>query len=159
MKKEQQIKGPEKVTPTQTIAGVISRLLGGLQNKSAAFIGKKTHHWNQKQKVVFFICVCLAFGGVSIFIMVDTLTSWGQEYKYELVPPSNQIIIPVPEVSHAWIPKISPADTTILHRFHRAVDSLQRTPQGRAQLEEFESNHKGFIDSLLTAEKMLQTPF
>ena len=63
-----------------------------------------------------------------------------------------------PQRSDPSYPGLTPIDTLEIYRFRLALDSLQRTPEGRRELEDFMRQRPGFMDSLAQIEQLMRNP-
>jgi hypothetical protein len=116
---------------------------------------QKTQHWGRKAKVVFFLFICLLFGGSSLTILVRSLLNEGKPMTTTNFPARGPAIKAEP----LYLPRAPVAgsvDTLLFRRFHRLTDSLRQSAEGRAQLEQYLRRNPGLMDSLKYVEKIMQ---
>jgi hypothetical protein len=58
---------------SDAIATRIASAILGRQTKVAAYLNRKTAYWNQTSKVLLLVLFCLAFGGLSIYLLLKNL--------------------------------------------------------------------------------------
>ena len=53
---------------TKMAGAILSR-----QNKIATYLNRKTAYWNKTSKVLLLLTFCVAFGGLSIYLLLKNL--------------------------------------------------------------------------------------
>lgn len=138
----------ERPAPFQQIG---DRLLKK-QHQLARWMQVKTRHWKRGQQKVFLLILCLILGGMSTYRILELFSNHGTSAPSDLVKQQ-----PLPSLIHPTAPTPVPSaqsDTTVFRRFHRHLDSLLKTQEGRRQYQQFLKNRPGFLDSLAFAEKL-----
>ena len=141
---------PSKVSDTVTT--VLARSIVGIQRRWANWMQRRTRHWQPRHQANFLYAVLLIFGGVSTFLLVNTL--------HGNSPPVLDQGILQPVVPRPASPfsrqRLSPqADTLLFNRFHAYIDSLRCSPDTRG-LDSFLKARPQFLDSVSRAEKMIR---
>lgn len=152
-KKKEPISHPIGDTLTDKMLGSIF----SLQKKWTLFLGHRTAHWSARAKRLFLAGVILSFGGHATFILIGTITGsadpsaprWDR-MKLPRMPPSKDTYS---------APPLNAEDTLQILGFRRLLDSLQATPEGRRQVDDFLRARPGFLDSLHQAEQLLNRSF
>ncbi|WP_346319410.1 hypothetical protein [Chitinophaga sp. YIM B06452] len=119
-----------------------------VQRRCASYLHHKESKLSIRQrKGYFFVFVTLACGACT-YILADTL--FGEQDTAALT------ITPMPVPFHrptTEVPRFSHSDTASMHRFRAIIDSLEKTPEGRATLEKYFAGRPGFLDSFKNAEQ------
>lgn len=115
-----------------------------VQRRWAAWMGKRSAKWSKKQTTIYFTLFCLALSAISVLILIDTFNSKPQPSPVTVQSiPTLPMMPPAPEI------RITDSDIAVILQFNRYLDSLQRTPEGMRQYQEFARERPGLLDSLL----------
>lgn len=131
----------------------LSRKIQEAQKRYATFLNQKVRNWNRRQQKCFLFIICTVMGGISTHMLVNIVIP---DKK-----PNNAFSLSTPSIKPPVMPRginwSAPLrDTIIFHRFRKAIDSIQQTPEGRKAYMDFLQQHPGFLDSLANAEKLLK---
>lgn len=109
-----------------------------LQKKFAVFFGQVSNSWRAKQKWIFLYMVCLVFGGLSIFSVIES-------FKTKSV--ARVSAIKVPRNIHKEISiKITDDEYKKVQQFKKSLDSVS--------LKRLMEERPGLLDSLKLVEQM-----
>ena len=104
----------------------------------------------RKKRVILFL-FCLLFGSVSVLVAVQSLLKRKTDCLY--IAPIK-MLVPLPAQTNTIpFPTEDPAHKRI-HAFMVYVDSLQRLPDGKEQLNRLFHNRPHLLDTLTALEKI-----
>lgn len=128
-----------------------------LQHKWSIWMQTKTKHWKSTHQKRFLFFLCLVLGGGSTHSLLQ-LFKKDPISTFNSAPPTPK---PLPQLIHP-LPQtfpVSKSDTQVFKRFHRYLDTLNQTPEGKHLYQQFLIARPGFMDSLAFAEKLFNQTF
>ncbi len=137
-------------------ASGIAKLINGIQNKFGETLNKKTANLTQRGKIILLIVFCVVFGGGSIYIIIEGLSSSNESSK---ILKSKFISVPkhvdkTGEGSPQINVFITAEDIRRITQFRRYMDSLKTTKQGLQIHDSIISARPGLMDSLTEVERL-----
>lgn len=148
--------GASGETVTGKASTGIAKLIGGMQNRFAEALNKKTAKLTQRGKVILLIVFCIVFGGGSVYIMIDGLRS--SNSSSQILKPG---VVRVPkhvdktgEGAPSIKAYITSDDMRRIKRFRRFMDSLKSTRQGLLIHDSIMKARPGLMDSLQEVERL-----
>lgn len=124
---------------TDKAAGYIANAILKVQKKFSEFLGQISASWKAKQKWIFLYMVCLVFGGLSVFSMVQSFN------KSNVLPKHDAIKVPRNIHKNSSI-RITNIEFRHVQKFKRSLDSASKL----RLMEE----RPGLMDSLEMVEQL-----
>ncbi len=149
-------KKKEAEGPGQTVS--VATWLGSKVNQGERWlvgqVERRSPGMSVRRKKLLLALFCLAFGGSSIGIIVNSL--FFKDYKPPVVDyaPITMPVSPVPHDMRAPAEIITDEDYRQLRRFDAYCDSLRSTPAGARALDSILLSRPGLVDSVRAIEQM-----
>lgn len=142
-------KRPASDRPPHPLLQRLGLAVRGRQQKLAGSLNAGARHWSKKQKILFGGLLCGFLLGVNILFVVTDLAPKLSIRSIQPVPLYQELInkMPATQFSHT--------DSAAVLAFRQRLDSLARTPEGRARLKDFLRERPGLMDSMLVLERRL----
>jgi hypothetical protein len=123
-----------------------------VQGGWATWMARRTAGFSRRRWQVLLALFILGFGGYSLYLMVDGFTGKGD---------SIFSITPIRKPRHATetgndrdnSPQVSGAEQQRIRRFRLYMDSLARSPAGKAEYDSIIAQRPGLMDSVRFIEK------
>ena len=129
----------QNIPVSEKAAGIIANSILKVQRYFAGALGKLSISWKRKQQWIFLYMVCLVFGGLSIFSIVQSFSK-----TTELPKPSA---IKVPRNIHKeQSVRITENEFSKVQAFKRSLDSTSR--------KKLMQERPGLMDSLEMVEQL-----
>jgi len=117
----------------------------------ATWMARRTAGFSRRKWQVLLVLFMSGFGGYSLYLTVDGLTGKGE---------SIFSITPIKKPRHATetgerndSPQVSEAEYRRIRRFRLYMDSLARSPAGKAEYDSIIAQRPGLMDSVRFIEK------
>ncbi|TXJ24854.1 MAG: hypothetical protein E6Q24_14990 [Chitinophagaceae bacterium] len=133
----------------------VAKAILRLQYGWADFMQSRTFQWSRKEKIIFLALITAVFSLTNVFILLDVFSeksNTGEEIRSSPIPVLFM-------QHHREFPQQSIIDTLAIYEFHKAIDSLRATPEGRKIYEDFAKERPGFLDSVAYIEQHIRQPF
>lgn len=115
-----------------------------LQRQWATFWQQRESRWSLRQKKVYLVLFCIAFGGISLCIGINAFFS-----KTLTVPMTRAPEYIPPRKPMLTLPKKTRTDSMEVRALLRQMDSMMQTTTGQQELNRQWAKRPGFKDSIL----------
>ena len=141
-------KCPKQVNLQNNVAKVIAAFLLSRQVRLTSFMNKRVNRLGKGSKCFSLFTFCFLFGGFSFYSLISTFSKSGT--------PGNRLELlhlQVPKYYEQGIPGIKEPQFHLkgllrLHQFKSFMDSLKRSPGGKALYESIIQERPGMLDSI-----------
>lgn len=142
-------KRPASDRPPHPLLQRLELAVRGRQRKLAGSLNARVQHWGKKQKLVFGGLLCGFLLAINMLFVVTDLAPELSIRPLRPVPLYQDMIdkMPATQFTHT--------DSAAVLAFRQRLDSLARTPEGRARLKDFLRQRPGLMDSMLVLERRL----
>jgi len=125
------------------------------QNKWATWMSGKTKHFSRRTWIVLLIFFLISGGGASIYIIVSSLTA-KKKTQISITPIRKPKHITETGVSITTSTQLPEDEYNRIKKFRLYMDSLARSPGGKAIYDSITAQRPGLMDSVRFIENYYQ---
>jgi len=128
-----------------------------LQNGWALWMGRRTHHLSRKTLLLLLLTFTALAGGYSIYLIGQSFSA-NQANAFSVTPikkPGH--VLQTGDAASQPDMIVSKADYQGIIRFRGYMDSLTRSPAGKAAYDSIILSRPGLLDSIRILEKIYQS--
>jgi hypothetical protein len=132
----------------------LSSAIDKRQRKWAAWLGNKTDKLPQSVKLYSLVVFCFLFGGGSVYLIVHAIGNKTQKLFIEKMSFPAYVIEKDSTAYLKQVPLLTEKEYQNIQRFKHYMDSLQRTPAGKATYDSIIKARPGLMDSIAFIEHL-----